>query len=124
MPKSMKKLAALSKKFLKLRIKKGDVVIVTTGKSSGHIGKILSVRMGKVVVEGANLVKKHIKANPQLGKQGGIIEREASIDASNVQIYNPVAKKADKVGYKFVEKDGSVTKIRVFKSDNNPIDAK
>lgn len=124
MPKSMKKIAALSKKFLKLRIKKNDVVIVTTGKSRGHIGKILSVRMGRVVVEGANLIKKHVKPNPQLGKQGGIVEREASMDASNVQIYNPSTKKADKVGYKFVEKDGSLTKIRVFKSDSSPIDAK
>ncbi|WP_019217912.1 50S ribosomal protein L24 [Legionella tunisiensis] len=105
------------------RIKSGDTVIVIAGKSKGHIGKVTRVVADAVVVEGANLIKKHVKPNPQLEQRGGIITREAPLDVSNVAIYNPVSKKADKVGFKFLEKDGKKKKIRYFKSNNEVIDA-
>lgn len=104
------------------RIKKDDTVIVTTGKSRGHVGKVLKVLGEKIVVEGANLIKKHVKPNPQLEQKGGIIPMEAAIDVSNVAIYNPVSKAADKVGFRFVEKDGKTSKVRYFKSNNEVID--
>lgn len=105
------------------RIKSGDTVIVIAGKSKGHIGKVTRVAADSVVVEGANLIKKHVKPNPQLEQRGGIITREAPLDVSNVAIYNPVSKKADKVGFKFLEKDGNKKKVRYFKSNNEVIDA-
>jgi large subunit ribosomal protein L24 len=105
------------------RIKSGDTVIVIAGKSKGHVGKITRVFDSSVVVEGANLIKKHVKPNPQLEQKGGIISREAPLDASNVAIYNPVSKKADKVGFKYLEKDGKKHKVRYFKSNNEMIDS-
>lgn len=105
------------------RIKSGDTVIVIAGKSKGHIGKVTRVIADGVVVEGANFIKKHVKPNPQLEQRGGIITREAPLDVSNVAIYNPVSKKADKVGFKFLEKDGNKKKVRYFKSNNEVIDA-
>ncbi|KTD26977.1 MULTISPECIES: 50S ribosomal protein L24 [Legionella] len=104
------------------RIRSGDTVVVIAGKSKGHIGKVSRVLGEKLVVEGANLIKKHVKPNPQLEQRGGIITREAPLDASNVAIYNPVSKKADKVGFKYLEKDGKKHKVRYFKSNNEVID--
>jgi len=107
------------------RIKKGDTVIVVAGKSKGHVGKVLSVITGtleKVVVEGANMIKRHVKPNPQLEQRGGIISREAPLHVSNIALYNPVTKKADKVGFKFLEKEGTTTKVRYFKSNNEIVD--
>jgi len=104
------------------RIRSGDTVIVIAGKSKGHVGKVLRVVAGDIVVEGANLIKKHVKPNPQLEQKGGIISREAPLDASNVAMYNPVSKKADKVGFKFLEKDGKKLKVRYFKSNSEVID--
>lgn len=105
------------------RIKSGDEVIVTTGKSKGHIGKVLSVGKNTVVVEGGNLVKKHIKGNPQQpDKPAGIVSREAAINISNVAHYNPVTKKADKVGFKYLENNGTTTKVRFYKSNDEIID--
>ncbi len=106
------------------RIKSGDIVIVTTGKSKGHVGKVLKMLLGKkrVVVEGANLIKKHLKANPQKQQDGGIVTREAALDLSNVALYNPVTKKADKVGFKFIEVSGEPRKVRYFKSNNELLD--
>lgn len=104
------------------RIKSGDTVIVIAGKSKGHVGKVVKVFAGDVIVEGANLIKKHMKKNPQLQQEGGIITREAQIDTSNVAMYNPVSKKADKVGFKYLEKDGKKHKVRYFKSNNEVID--
>lgn len=106
------------------RIRKGDEVIVTTGKYKGHIGKVLKVAVKKtrqlVLVENANLVKKHKKGN---GQQPGTIEsKEAFLDYSNVAMYNPVTKKADKVGFKFIEKDGQKKKVRYFKSNDELVD--
>jgi large subunit ribosomal protein L24 len=107
------------------RIKTGDTVIVTAGKSKGHVGKVLRVVNGmleKVVVEGANMMKKHVKPNPQLEQKGGIISREAPLHVSNVALYNPITKKADKVGFKFLDKEGNTLKVRYFKSNNEIVD--
>ncbi|MBA3536551.1 MAG: 50S ribosomal protein L24 [Tatlockia sp.] len=104
------------------RIKSGDTVIVIAGKSKNHVGKVVKVFAEAVIVEGANLIKKHVKPNPQLQQEGGIITREAKIDTSNVAIFNPVSKKADKVGFKYLEKDGKKYKVRYFKSNNEVVD--
>lgn len=104
------------------RIKTGDTVIVIAGKSKGHVGTVTESKGKTVKVEGANLIKKHVKPNPQLDRKGGIVTVEASIDASNVAMYNPAAKKADKIGFKFIEKDGKKHKVRYFKSNNEVVD--
>jgi len=104
------------------KIKKGDEVIVITGKDKGKRGSVVRVipETGRVVVENVNLVKKHQKPNPNLGIPGGIIEKEMPLDVSNVAIYNPATGKADRVGFKFLE-DGR--KVRYFKSNGEVIDA-
>lgn len=104
------------------RIRKGDTAIVIAGKSKGHVGKVLRVLDDRLVVEGANMMKKHVKPNPQLNEEGGIVSREASLDVSNVALYNPLTKKADKVGFKYLEKDGNKHKVRYFKSNNEVVD--
>ncbi len=104
------------------KIKKNDEVIVITGKNKGARGKVLRVVKKedniKVVVEGVNLVKNHTKGNPQANKPGGIIEREAALDISNVALFNPITKKADKVGLKILEGK----KVRYFKSNNELVE--
>lgn len=102
------------------KLKKDDQVIVTTGKDKGKRGSIKKVVDDQhVIVAGVNIVKKHTKANPQLGVVGGIVEREAPIDVSNVAIYNTQTNQADRVG--FAEKDGK--KVRVYKSNGQVIGA-
>lgn len=103
-----------------LKIKRDDEVIVIAGKDKGKRGKVLkNLNNGRYLVAGVNMVKKHTKPNPQAGQQGGIIEKEAAIQASNVAIFNPQTQKADRVGLKFLE-DGK--KVRFFKSNNEVID--
>ena len=104
------------------KIRKGDDVVVITGKDSGKRGTVLRVLpdVDKVVVENINLVKKHTKPNPQRGVSGGIIEKEMPIDVSNVMLYNPQTRKGDRVGFKILE-DGR--KVRVFKSTSEVVDA-
>jgi len=103
------------------KIKKGDEVIVLTGKDKGKRGLILSVvSADKVLVEGINTVKKHQKPNPNKGIEGGIIEKQMPINVSNVAIYNEQTKKADRVGFRTLE-DGK--KVRFFKSNNEVLDA-
>ncbi|KTD55297.1 MULTISPECIES: 50S ribosomal protein L24 [Legionella] len=105
------------------RIRSGDEVIVIAGKSKGHVGKVLRVIGDSVVVEGGNLIKKHVKPNPQKPEnKGGIITREAPLHVSNVALYNPVTKKADKVGFKYLENSGVSKKVRYFKSNDEIID--
>lgn len=99
------------------KIKKGDEVIVIAGKSKGQTGRVESVSQGRVVVEGANLIKKHVKPNPQAGIQGGIVSKPAALDISNVAIYNSATQKADRVGYKV---DGD-KKERIYKSSGETI---
>ncbi len=104
------------------RIRSGDTVVVITGKSKGHVGTVSRVVGEKLVVEGANLIKKHVKPNPQLEEKGGIVTKEAALHSSNVALYNPMTKKADKVGFRYLEKDGNTHKVRYFKSNNEVID--
>lgn len=103
------------------KIKKGDLVIVLTGKDKGKQGLVLSViSEQKILVEGVNLVKKHQKPNPNKGIEGGIVEKNMPIQVSNVAIYNTQTQKADRVGFKVLE-DGK--KVRFFKSNNEVLDA-
>ena len=103
------------------RIKKGDEVIVSSGKAKGRRGPVISVNDDddRVLIEGINIVKKHQKANPNAGVQGGIIDSERAIHVSNVMLFNPVTGKGDRVGSKTLE-DGR--KVRVFKSNNEVVD--
>ena len=102
------------------KIKKGDDVIVIAGKDKGRRGTVLRVfEDDRVLVEGINLVKKHQKPNPNMGMQGGIVEKEMPLDRSNVMLFNPATGKGDRVGIKMLE-DGR--KVRFFKSDNEVVD--
>jgi len=102
------------------KLKKNDEVIVITGRDKGKRGKINRVMSdGRLIVAGVQMVKKHQKPNPNLGVAGGIVEKEAPIEASNVAIYNTATNKADRVGIKTLE-DGK--KIRVFKSNGEAVD--
>jgi large subunit ribosomal protein L24 len=102
------------------RIRKGDQVLVITGKNKGQRGDVLRVADDRVFVSNVNLVKRHTKANPQANQAGGIIEREASIHLSNVQLFNPATNKGERVGTKTLE-DGR--KVRVFRSNGEVVDA-
>ena len=103
------------------KIRKGDEVIVITGRDKGKRGKVsLRADETRLLVEGINLVKKHTKPNPMAGTTGGIVEKSMSIHKSNVAIYNAATGKADRVGIKVLA-DG--TKVRVFKSSGEEIKA-
>ena len=103
------------------RIRKGDTVVVTAGREKGRTGTVVGVRAdGRVLVEGVNMVKKHQRPNPQRGVQGGIVQKEAPISASNVALLNPLTKKADRIGVRTL-KDGR--KARFFKSNGELVDA-
>ena len=102
------------------RIRKGDQVVVISGKSKGQKGEVVRVAGDKVVVSNVNLVKRHTKPNTQANQQGGIVEREAPIHISNVMLFNSAANKGDRVGIKVLE-DGR--KLRVFRSSNEAVDA-
>ena len=101
------------------KIRTNDEVIVITGKDKGKTGKVIRVLTSehKVFVQGINVKKKHLKPNPNRGVQGGIVDIEAPIDVSNVAIYNPDTKKADRVGFRI--EDGK--KVRFFKSNDKII---
>ena len=101
------------------RIKKGDQVIVTTGKDKGRQGTVLNVTEDRVLVEAVNMVKKHAKPNPMAGVEGGIVEKEMPLSISNVMLFNPMTNKGDRVGIKFLE-DGR--KVRYFKSNGEVVD--
>ncbi|MBT3564932.1 50S ribosomal protein L24 [Pseudomonadales bacterium] len=102
------------------KIKRDDEVIVLTGRDKGKRGSVTRLRDdGRLYVSGVNMVKRHTKGNPQAGQPGGIIEKEAPIQASNIAIYNNNTNKADRVGFKTLD-DGK--KVRVFKSTGEEID--
>ncbi len=103
------------------RIKKGDDVVVISGKDKGRRGTVLRVsdEAERVLVEGVNVVRKHQKPNPNAGVQGGIVEQERAVHVSNVKLYNPVTGKGDRIGIKTLE-DGR--KVRFFKSNNEVVD--
>ena len=101
------------------KIKRNDEVIVLAGKDNGKRGKVLVVRPdGRLIVSGVNMIKKHQKPNPMAQKPGGIVEKEAPIQVSNVAIFNAATGKADRVGFSVAE-DGS--KTRVFKSNGEAV---
>jgi len=103
------------------KIRKGDEVIVLTGRDKGRRGKVAArVDAEHLTVEGINVVKKHVKPNPMKGATGGIVDKTMPIHQSNVAIYNAATAKADRVGIKLLA-DGK--KVRVFKSSGNEIKA-
>jgi large subunit ribosomal protein L24 len=104
------------------KIRKGDDVIVTAGRDKGKRGTVLRrLDSARVVVEGVNRVKKHVRPNPMKGQTGGILDKEMPIHVSNVQLFNPQTKQADRVGIKVLADGRSV---RVFKSNGEMVDAK
>jgi large subunit ribosomal protein L24 len=103
------------------KIRKGDQVVVTTGKDKGKRGTVLRVLdAGKVLVEGVNRVKRHTRPNPIKGQTGGIVDKEMPIQASNVALFNPATGKGDRVGMRLLD-DGR--KVRFFKSNGEVADA-
>jgi large subunit ribosomal protein L24 len=102
------------------KIKKGDEVIVISGKDKGKRGTVVKVlEDNRLVVENVNMVKKHTKPNPNKGEPGGILDKEMPLDISNVALYNPTTGKGDRVGFKILE-DGK--KVRIFKSNQEVVD--
>ena len=105
------------------RLRINDTVIVIAGKDKARTGKVLGfVSNDRVLVEGANLVKKHVRPNPNKNEQGGILEREAGLHISNVAILNPATNKADRVKFKFVGEGDNKKKVRCFVSNDEVID--
>jgi|TARA_B110001452_G_scaffold49289_2_gene37642 large subunit ribosomal protein L24 len=104
-----------------LKIKRDDEVIVIAGKDKGKRGKVLKVlEKNRLLVAGVQMIKKHQKPNPQAGVAGGIIEKEAPIQVSNVALFNSATNKGDRVGFKVLEDN---KKIRIFKSSGEAVDA-
>jgi large subunit ribosomal protein L24 len=102
------------------RIKKGDEVIVIAGRSRGQRGHVLRVLENeRLLVENVNMIKRHTKPDPGRNIPGGIVEKESPIHDSNVQLFNPVTNKADKVGFKTL---GDGSKVRIFKSNGEAVD--
>ena len=103
------------------RIKKGDEVVVLSGRDKGKRGTVLRrIDADFVVVEGVNRVKKHQRPNPMKGEQGGIVDKDMPIHISNVALFNPATKKADRAGIKVLE---GGKKVRVFKDNGEQVDA-
>ena len=102
------------------KLRKGDQVVVIAGRDKGRQGTVLSVDGDRVVVEGVNVVKKHVKPNPQRQVQGGIVNQTAPFAISNVMLWNPATKKGDRVGIRTLA-DGR--KVRFFKSNKEVVDA-
>lgn len=100
-------------------IRKGDQVIIITGKDKGRRGTVLRVDGDRLTVENINVVKKHQKPNPQKNVAGGIIEKEMSLHISNVALFNPTTQKGDRVGVKQLQ-DGR--RVRIFRSNNEVVD--
>jgi large subunit ribosomal protein L24 len=107
------------------KIRKGDQVVVTTGKEKGKRGAVLRVfESGKVIVEGLNRAKKHQRPNPMKNQAGGIVDKEMPIHISNVMLVNPASGEGDRVGFKFLEAQGGnpARKVRFFKSNGEVVD--
>jgi large subunit ribosomal protein L24 len=103
------------------RIRKGDEVVILAGRDKGKRGTVLRrVDAQHVVVEGVNRVKKHQRPNPMKGVQGGIVDQDLPIHVSNVALFNPATKKADRAGVKTLQ-DGR--KVRIFKANDEQVDA-
>ena len=107
------------------KIRKGDQVVVTTGREKGKRGTVLRVLdSDKVLVEGINRAKKHQRPNPVKGQTGGIVEKEMPLHVSNVMLVNPATGKGDRVGFKFLEAQAGTPprKVRFFKSNGEVVD--
>jgi large subunit ribosomal protein L24 len=103
------------------KIRKGDTVVVTTGRDKGRTGTVVNIlASGRVLVENVNMVKKHQRPNPAKGVTGAIVQKEAPLHLSNVALWNPATKKADRVGRRSLE-DGR--KVRYFKSNGEVVDS-
>ncbi|MEE9326899.1 MAG: 50S ribosomal protein L24 [Cocleimonas sp.] len=101
------------------KIVKNDLVIVISGKDKGRQGNVSELlKNGKLLIQGINIAKKHLKGNPQAGIQGGIVDKEMPVDISNVMLLNPTTDKPSRVGVR-IEKDGK--KVRYFKSNNKVV---
>lgn len=106
------------------RIRKGDEVIVVAGKDKGRRGTVLEIRGDdRVVVEGLNLAKKHVRPDPNQGIAGGIEDREMPLHVSNVMLYNPSSERGERVGYKYLGEGAERRKVRYFKSNGEVVDA-
>jgi large subunit ribosomal protein L24 len=103
------------------KIRKGDEVVVISGRDKGRRGNVLEVLEGKIIVEGINVAKKHVKPNPQRQQQGGIQDRAMPLPISNVMLWNVAAKKGDRIGFRTL---GDGRKVRFFKSNNEVVDTK
>ena len=104
------------------KIKKGDDVVVILGKDRSRRGTVSTVLSnGKLLVDGINMVKKHVKANPNAGEAGGIIEKEMPIAVSNVMLWNPKTEKGDRVGFRFEGEGKDSKKVRYFKSNGEAV---
>jgi len=107
------------------KIRKGDQVVVTTGREKGKRGTVLRVlESGKVLIEGVNRAKKHQRPNPVKGQTGGIIDKEMPLAISNVALVNPATGKGDRIGFKFLQAQGGQAprKVRFFKSNGEVVD--
>jgi large subunit ribosomal protein L24 len=102
------------------KIRKGDDVVVLAGRDKGKRGTVLKMFAdGRALVNDVNIIKKHVKPNPNKGETGGIIEKEAPIHVSNLAVFNPNTKRGERIGFKTLE-DG--TKVRFFKGDGEVVD--
>ena len=108
------------------KIRKGDEVVVRTGRDKNRRGHVIAVRADqRILVGGLNMVKKHVKPNPNQGIAGGVIEQEAAIHISNIMLFNPKTQKGDRVGVRVLSekgKNGKQRKVRFFKSNNELVD--
>jgi large subunit ribosomal protein L24 len=103
------------------KIRKGDTVVITTGRDKGRTGTVVNIlASGRVLVENVNMVKKHQRPNPAKGVTGAIVQKEAPLHLSNVALWNPSTKKADRVGRKLLENG---RKVRYFKSNGEVVDS-
>lgn len=106
------------------RIRKGDEVVLIAGKDRGRRGTVSEIRKdGRVVVEGLNLAKKHVKPDPNQGIAGGIEDREMPLHVSNVMLYNPASERGERVGFKYLGEGAERRKVRYFKSTGEVVDA-
>lgn len=102
------------------RIRKGDYVAMNTGKFKGQKGKVIALKGNSVLVEGLNIVKKHIKSNPNKQIEGSISQKESFVNVSNVSFYDPVLKKNSRIGFKYITSTGK--KVRYLKSNGDLLD--
>ena len=105
------------------KIIKGDQVVIIAGKDKGKQGQVLQVLGDKVVVDGINQVKRHQKPNSMRGIEGGVVVKNMPLQISNVAIWNPETKKADRIAIKYIESNGKKKRMRVLKSNNSVVGA-